>query len=229
MSNLNVKQAQTQIINAESIRAEAEEILDSKDEDQLFENEIPENLNKLKLTKMSELIAKAINWLWKPFIALGTFTILSGEEGIGKTFLTLAIATAIANGNKLPFSDVAIEPSKVLFFSAEDSLSFTLKPRLDAMEANSENIFASSEPFTLDENGFELLRTAIAETEAKLVIIDPLFSYVGSKDINRDNEIRSIVNKIIEIAERYDCAILGIRHIGKSKGFGDARNAGLGV
>ena len=190
--------------------------------------EVPGNVKPLRIQRMSNVMAEEVDWLWNPFIAMGTFTLASGEEGIGKTFLTLSIANAVASGFPLPFDPQKREPANVLFLSAEDSLKFTLKPRLDAMEANCDRIYACNEAFTLDQDGFLLLKAAIAETEAKLVVIDPLFSYVGPKDINRDNEIRVIGNKIIEIAEKFDCAILGVRHIGKSKGFGDARNAGLG-
>ncbi|MDQ3636206.1 MAG: AAA family ATPase [Acidobacteriota bacterium] len=218
---------QTKIdIDADAVHAEMEEIQNGSDE--AFDDELPEHLSKLRLIKMSEVRAKLVDWLWKPFIAFGTFTLLSGEEGVGKTFMTLGIANAIASGYPLPFCDTRNQPANVLFMSAEDSLAFTLKPRLEAMQANCENIIACKDIFTLDGDGFSLLKLAIAESNAKLVVIDPLFSYVGSKDINRDNEIRIIGNKIIEIAEKYECAILGIRHIGKSKGFGDARNAGLG-
>ena len=150
------------------------------------------------------------------------------KEGIGKTYITLSIANAVASGNPLPFQNETVDSASVLLLSAEDSLSFTIKPRLVAMGANCEKIFAVDEPFTLNDDGFDLLENAIAETKARLVIIDPIFSFVGNKDINRDNEIRLIANKLIEIAARYDCAIVGVRHIGKSKGFGDARSAGLG-
>jgi hypothetical protein len=68
---------------------------------------------------------------------------------------------------------------------------------------------------------------AIAEHEPKLVVIDPLFSYTGKVRLNDDNEIRSVTDPLTRLAEKYGCAIVGIRHINKSKGFGDARNAGL--
>jgi hypothetical protein len=111
--------------------------------------------------------------------------------------------------------------------SAEESLSFVVKPRLQAVDAPCERFIAIDEPFTLDTDGIIRLSMAIAEHEPKLVIIDPLFSYTGKVRLNDDNEIRSITDPLTRLAEKFDCAIVGIRHINKSKGFGDARNAGL--
>lgn len=111
--------------------------------------------------------------------------------------------------------------------SAEDSLSFVIKPRLEAVKAPCERIIAIDEHFSLDADGILRLEFELAEHAPKLVIIDPLFSYAGKINLNNDNEIRSITGELTRLAEKYECAIVGVRHIGKSKGMGDPRNAGL--
>lgn len=183
----------------------------------------------LRAVALSDIESKPVKWLWQPFLAIGTLNLLEGEEGIGKTFLTCALSCAVASGKGLPFTGEGehIEPSSVLLISAEDSLSHVLKPRLEAMDAPTERIFVTDEPFSLDDEGIFRLSLLIAETEAKLIIVDPLFSYVGRIKLNDDNEIRSVTDKLKRLAEKHECVIVGIRHIGKSKGFGDARNAGL--
>jgi ferredoxin-thioredoxin reductase catalytic subunit len=95
------------------------------------------------------------------------------------------------------------------------------------MNAPCERIIAIEEPFTLDRDGILRLSMAIAEYEPKLIVIDPLFSYTGKINLDRDSDIRSVTDELKRLAEKYECSIVGIRHIGKSKGFGDARNAGL--
>jgi hypothetical protein len=60
-----------------------------------------------------------------------------------------------------------------------------------------------------------------------MLIFDPLFSKTGNINLNNDNEIRTVTDELNRLAEKHDCAIVGVRHIGKSKGFGDPRNAGL--
>jgi hypothetical protein len=190
-------------------------------------------LMPLKTVKMSEVTAEKVEWLWNPFIPLGMFTLIDGEEGIGKSLIALqGIGCAVATGKKIDTSSGVLSfintaASNVLLMSAEESLSFVVKPRLQAINAPCERFIAIDEPFTLDSDGIIRLAMAIAEHEPKLVVIDPLFSYTGKVRLNDDNEIRSVTDPLTRLAEKFDCAIIGIRHINKSKGFGDARNAGL--
>lgn len=179
---------------------------------------------------MNDVVQKKIHWLWNPFIAMGEFTILEGMEGLGKSWIACAIATAIAGGCALPFhSGDPIIPSNVLILSAEDSLSHTIKPRLELMGADQSRIFAIGDVFSLDsERDLIHFEAIIAEYKPKLIIIDPMFSYTGGKDLNNEHSSRPLARKLIAIAQKFECAIVGIRHIGKSKGNGEARSAGLG-
>lgn len=183
-------------------------------------------LKRLRTVKMSDIETKPVQWLWQDYIPLGAFTILEGEEELGKTWILCAAAGATAQGYGLPNNPPG-EPATVLMMSAEDSLSFVIKPRLEAVKAPCENIIAIDEHFTLDADGIFRLSLELAEHAPKLVIIDPLFSYTGKIKLNDDNDIRSVTDELTRLAETYECAIVGVRHIGKSKGMGDPRNAGL--
>jgi hypothetical protein len=113
--------------------------------------------------------------------------------------------------------------------SAEDGLGDTLRPRLDAVGADVHRIFALNEPLTFDTAGLIRLEAAIIEHAPVLVIIDPLFAFTGGKvDIHRANECRAISAPLATIAERHGCAMLAVRHLGKSRGGGHALNAGIG-
>lgn len=193
-------------------------------------NSIKPDDNELKVVCLTDVIAEKIVWLWNPFIPIGEFTILEGIEGLGKSWTCCAIACAVADGKKLPFSESEpITPGNVLILSAEDSLSHTVKPRLVVMGANLDRIFAIDEVFSFsDFKDFIKFQAIVAEYEPRLIIIDPMFSYTGGKDLNQESASRPIARKLIEIAQKYQCAIIGVRHIGKSKGNGDARAAGLG-
>lgn len=184
----------------------------------------------LKVFRMADVKTEEIKWLWKPFIPIGEFTILEGIEGLGKSWTCCAIGCAVADGKKLPFSDSEpTEPGNVLMLSAEDSISHTVKPRLLAMNANLESIYAIDEVFSFgDLKDLVRFEAVVAEYEPRLIIIDPVFSYTGGKDLNQESASRPIAQKLIEIAQKFECAIIGVRHIGKSKGNGDARAAGLG-
>lgn len=188
------------------------------------------NRPRLSVVCMKDIEPKEIKWLWKPYIPLGEFTIIEGIEGIGKSWIGCALAKAVASGARLPFHDEQpLDPGTVLLLSAEDSLSHTLRPRLDSMEADVSRIFAFETVFSLNDDrdliGFE---ERIAEYRPRLVFIDPMFSYTSGKDLNSESASRPIARGLIALAQKYECAIVGVRHVGKSKGQGDARNAGLG-
>lgn len=182
----------------------------------------------LRVACMADIEPETVAWLWFPFIPKRKLTIIEGDGGIGKSWLTCSIASAISRGVGLPASD-PFEAGSVLFLSAEDGLGDTLRPRLDAVGADVSRIYALAETLTLDAIGLIKLENAIMNHAPALVVIDPLFAFTGGKvDIHRANEARTITAPLAAIAERQGCAIVAIRHLNKSRGGGNSNNAGLG-
>ena len=73
------------------------------------------------------------------------------------------------------------------------------------------------------ESGLTLLdarvEQAISETGAKVMILDPVQAYVGAGvDINRANEVRSVLAQLGRIAEKYKCAMILVGHLNKAQG-----------
>jgi putative DNA primase/helicase len=191
--------------------------------DQHQEAELP-----LKIVRMADVQPEQVRWLWHPYIALGKLTFLEGDPGLGKSWLTCAFACAVTRGCGLPNAE-PFEPGFVLMLSAEDGLGDTLRPRLDAVGADTACVFALAEPLTFDDAGLLRLEAAIIEHKPDLVVIDPLFAFTGGKvDIHRANECRAITSRLAAIAERHGCAILAVRHLAKARGGGHALNAGIG-
>lgn len=182
---------------------------------------------------LTDVEPQDVNWLWSPYIPLGKLTLLEGDPGVGKSWLALALATAISLGKGLSGREPTA-PGNILILTAEDGLGDTIRPRLDAMGADVGRVFAvqlnpdASDLFTLDAVGVALLDQFIGKIEARLVIIDPLVAYTGSSlDIHRANEVRSIMARLAALAEAHDCAIVAIRHLRKSES-GKAIYRGLG-
>lgn len=182
----------------------------------------------LKIVRMADVQPEQVHWLWHPYIALGKLTLLEGDPGLGKSWLTCALAAAVSFGRGLPGAE-PFAPGNVLMLSAEDGLGDTLRPRLDAVGADVSRVFALAEPMTFDAAGLIRLEAAIIEHAPVLVIIDPLFGFTGGKvDIHRANECRAVSAPLAAIAERHGCAVVAVRHLGKSRGGGHALNAGIG-
>jgi AAA domain len=169
----------------------------------------------------SDIIPEDVAFLWSPYVPLGKLTFFDGEAGIGKSFATSAVAAAVSLGQKLdgakPITGEAIEPHKVIMVSAEDGLADTIRPRLDLLGAKTDYIFLREKAITFDETGLRQLEAIIDKEKPALVVIDPLFAFVGGIDIYRDNEARSITTPLAEIAQKYNCAIVLVRHPTKAQ------------
>lgn len=205
-----------------------EDILPSSNPDAIPNAENKKQSDPLFIRCMADVEVEYISWLWEPYIALEKMTIIDGDPGLGKSWLTCALAAALSHGSGLPGAE-PFEPCNVLMLSAEDGLGDTLRPRLDLVGADVSRVFALDEPLTLDATGLIRFEKAIKLYSPKLVIIDPLFAFTGGNvDINRANECRAITSQIAAIAARHKCAIVVVRHLGKSRGQGHALNAGIG-
>ena len=178
---------------------------------------------------LSEVEPEFIKWLWYPYIPAGKLTIIEGDPGLGKSWITCAIAKAVAGGLKLPGMQNALPPQKILLASAEDGLADTLVPRLLAMGADLEKIFHIDSAFVLDKPGIRSLEATMVEYAAAVVFIDPLVAYLGAKmDMNKANEVREVLAGLSRVAEHTGAAIIAVRHLRKTSGTGKQIYAGLG-
>ena len=179
----------------------------------------PETTEPLPLRSIAQVELKEIEWLWCPYIPRNKLTLLEGDPGEGKSWITLAIAADVSRGK------LGINPADVLIASAEDDLGDTIRPRLEELGADVERVFPIEETFALgskkgsNDEAFSLLETHISEKRPALVIIDPLVAYLGSGvDMHRQNETRPVMARLANLAAKYHCAFLLVRHIRKEQG-----------
>lgn len=174
-----------------------------------------EEEEKPKVVRLSNVEAEEVDWLWYPYLPLGKVSLLEGDPGLGKSWFTMALASYISQGKKLPGNKERIK-GKVLLMSAEDGLGDTIRPRLDILEGDVKSIYAYATPVFLDEDGFAEVEEEIEKIKPLLVIIDPIVAYMGAKvDLFRANETREIMSGLSQIAEKYKCTIIAVRHLTK--------------
>ena len=171
--------------------------------------------NSIKLICLADVVPEKVEFLWRPYIPKGKLTLLEGDPGVGKSWLTCAIATATVAGEG-PSGWMQDTPGNVLMLSVEDGLADTLRPRLDAMRANVKRIFALQGALILNDSGLLRLESEIIDYKPILVAIDPLVAYLGAGvDMHRANETRAVMSRLAILAERYHCAIVAVRHLTK--------------
>ena len=192
------------------------------------EQDAPQPPKKWDLIKASDIAPEEVHWLWYPYIPAGNITSIEGDPGVGKSWLTAALAAHISSGRPLPGQTEAPKPSRVLMLSGEDSLAQSIVPRLTAMEANLDLIFFPNNQFTLDPEGIKGMEDAMRAAAATIVFIDPVQLFMGGKvDMNRANEVRVFMNGLHVAADRTKSAIIIVRHMRKA-GAGTAIYRGLG-
>lgn len=183
------------------------------------------------IVTFADVEIQEIKWLWWPYVPLGKLTVLEGDPGDGKTTIGLTLAASISRGWGLPQQDgrpgESREPAHSLYMTAEDGLGDTLRPRLEAAGADLTRVHALTgwteivDGETIEGAVFlgnvDLLRQTFQRVQPRLVVIDPLQGFLGADvDMHRANEVRPILTALSRLAEQHECAVIAIRHLGKS-------------
>lgn len=175
---------------------------------------------ELELIRASEVQPREIDWLWYPFIPYGKVTLLQGDPGDGKSTFILTIAALLTKGKPLPFTeqDEAGEPLTVIYQTTEDDADDTIVPRFIRADGDRDRLVFISEKQKALSFDDERIAQAVSRTGAKLLILDPLSSYIGDCQINAANEVRPRFNHLIQLAKETGCAVVVINHLNKMMG-----------
>ena len=185
----------------------------------------------LELVTLSDVEPVKVEWLWPDRIALGKFTLIAGDPGLGKSLLAIDIATHVSLGSRWPVDGTNAPMGDVIILSAEDDLADTIVPRLDAAGANRRRVHAiqmvktslpetddaTRRSFSLRDDISLLEETLKTLAETRAVIIDPISAYTGNADTHKDSDVRGLLTPLIELAQRQQVAIIGITHLNKGQ------------
>ncbi|HDX0975787.1 AAA family ATPase [Avibacterium paragallinarum] len=133
----------------------------------------------LEIIKASEIEPKEVKWLWYPYIPFGKVTLLQGDPGDGKSKLMLSIAALLSKGEPIPFTETEEnEPMTIIYQTTEDDADDTVVPRFNSAGGDGENLIFIKEDEKTLSFGDNRIREAIEKYNAKLLILDPLSSYI---------------------------------------------------
>jgi hypothetical protein len=204
----------------------------------------------LGIIDASTIEPRAIDWLWKHYIARGELSLLAGEGGLGKGLFGLWLAAALTTGGEKAdgsgrFPDPAFTPpgKTVAILSAEDDPATILRPRLDALGADCKRVAFFTPRVTVREEGQPARRLMASlqdlgiwaerlrrNPQIRLLIIDGLPAQLG-RGVNdsKNNEVRAVLESFIEaIVRPHRVAMLGITHLNKGADQRNANNRILG-
>lgn len=178
---------------------------------------------------MSDIMEEEVTWLYCPYVPRGKLTLCAAYPGVGKTYLLCYMAACVTTGkaffNIAPFSN---DPGKVVYLTAEDGIGDTIKKRMRICGANMDNVY------TVTNNKTQLLFDSpeieeyMKQVRPDLMIFDPFQAYIGGEvDMNAPNATNERIGHIVDLADKYDVAVVIICHFNKNSK-GDAITRVLG-
>jgi hypothetical protein len=184
-------------------------------------------LKRYDIVPIASIPREAIDWAWRGRFAFGKHTDLSGDPGDGKSLMTTYLAAQVTRGCALPYgSTKAREPRAVLFLSAEDDAADTIRPRFEAAGGDVDLLYVQRDAPLILPGDAEGLEQIIRKLKAGMVVIDPLFSYVGDLDPNAYSSAVAVCDPLKRIAADTKCILVTIRHLNKAAGASARYRAG---
>jgi putative DNA primase/helicase len=171
-------------------------------------------LRAVETNPVSTYARERVEWLIHGRVPRRAVTVLVGDPGLGKSLLTCRWA-----------GETWRTGGAVLLATAEDSIAATVRPRLEAVEADLERVHivrlmheGMEEGIALPDD-VALLEERVADTEAQLVVIDPLMAHLP-ENVNswRDQSVRRALAPLHHMAEAQDCAVVVVGHLNKLSG-----------
>lgn len=177
-----------------------------------------------RVRRVATVRREEVSWLWPHRVALGKLTLIVGDPELGKSLITMDMASRVTRGAKWP--DGACCPrGGVLVLSAEDDPNDTIRPRLEAAGADLDRVAlleSVREDGTGRERQFSLVTdvgTLAAEVAAVpdccLVVIDPVSAYMDRIDSNNNTLVRGLLSPLAAMAARLRVAVVLVSHLRK--------------
>jgi len=180
-----------------------EEIVDEK-KSSFFKSEKKDliNINEVQLTEEKTIKFKnqVINKFWGDGITLGSFILLSGEPGVGKSTFILFLIQNILNDKK------------VYYFSGEESQA-QIKKRALRINLEIENLFISN------ENEISTILDICSKNKPDFLIIDSIqtiFSSEVDSAVGSVTQIKVCTEKLASFSKNNSIPIIIIGHITKN-------------
>ncbi len=178
---------------------------------------------KSLVTRAASVKSRSIRWAWTGRLALGYLTVETGIEGLGKSVFAAWLIARLTRG-ELP-GEWTGQPVDVLIVAGEDGIADTWQPRLVVAGADLERVaflnLSDLPPRWNLRDGIAQVRSAVAETSARLVFIDSALDHMpppqSGESINSPTFVRQALGPLKGMARELDLVGLFSMHPPKAK------------
>jgi len=177
-----------------------------------------------------------IEWTGIGWLPSSAITVLTGDEGIGKSLLWVRIAAAITTGGAAPeFGIPARDPQRVVAIATEDNWSAVVRPRLELAGAD----LSMMQTITTDSDGaespiFPRDFSALVElwesdtTPIGMIVIDAWIDTVaGTLSVKEPQQARQALHPWSQIATQMSTSVLLVTHTNRATDTGTRNRMGL--
>ena len=185
------------------------------------------------VVRLSDVQEQQVEWLWPNRIPLGKLTLLAGDPGLGKSFVTVDMAARVSTGKGWPDCYDQGQPvGSVVMFNCEDDIADTVLPRLNRAGGDPSRVIALQGVSTIDnktgerrQRGFsldvdlpKLIDVLEVNRDVRLVVIDPVSAYCGATDSHKNADIRAMLAPMADMASKYRVSVVMVTHLAKGSG-----------
>jgi KaiC/GvpD/RAD55 family RecA-like ATPase len=160
-----------------------------------------------------------VRWLVDRFICRGDIHLLIGEPGVGKSWITMALAVAVANGDSTFLGHAVGEHGRVLYVDEEnpEDLIYSRFAKLGLDRPTARNIrYLSNAGIRLDRQDADVLVEEALDFEPALVVLDSLTRF-HTEDENHAGAMAALFNGAIKpLARETGAAVVLIHHANKT-------------
>lgn len=186
------------------------------------------------INTLDMIIEKPTEWLITNYIPKNEVTILCGDGGTGKGFVSSAITSAISSGEQVFFESEEEylkqnrQPQKVLFISSEEDISKVTKRKMklqgNAIEKNIYVLGAENEYTYKVKIGSKELEKLVHSIKPQLVIIDPIQAFLPpNTNMSDKTTMRDYMGGLKALAVKEDTTFLILSHTNKRESYGRQR------
>lgn len=169
---------------------------------------------RFSVIRMSEIPYRMTEWVIPGLLPASDVVVLVGEEGIGKGLWWIE-----------QIRQVTTRGEAVVLIVAEDDPSRALRPRMEAAGVDLDLVhLIVVDPETLTGHPYlptdsDEVEKVIAETGARLLILDPWISVVpGHLSLKDSQQARAALDPLTVLARRTTACILAVAHTNRTDG-----------
>jgi hypothetical protein len=198
------------------------------------------HVSRLVGIRMSDVEAVPLRWLWPDKFPMGKVGLVTGIQGGGKSLLLIDLMARVTTGVDWPDGTKNVHgPKTVLLAASEDDANDTLKPRLMAAGADLSRVIKVEwsegherpkrrrdgkevgearkvkRSLQLKDDAAKIKKLVQDNPEVALLVLDPLASYIGEADTNKDTDMRPLFDALARVCQQTGLTVIGLMHLNK--------------